>query len=98
MAVVDARDGRIYFPPFETVEGSDYGLPFVDKGNNPAWKLNSRLFAFGGIRDGKGESGLYLYRFDRNRFRFVRFVREEDLSRMLHPSMTSKPAKLPQKR
>ncbi len=83
MAVVDARTGRVYFPPFEEVGASSYGLPFIDKGNNPAWRIDSKLFAFVGMPDWderKGE-GLYLYTFDRGRFRLVRFIRNDAAGR-----------------
>ncbi|MFL6336616.1 MAG: hypothetical protein ACJ754_25215 [Pyrinomonadaceae bacterium] len=79
MAVVDARTGRVYFPPFEEVGASSYGLPFLDKGDNPAWRIDSKLFAFVGMPDwdeSKGE-GLYLYTFERGRFRLVRFTRND---------------------
>ena len=79
MAVVDARTGRVYFPPFEEVGASSHGLPVIDKGHNPAWRIDSKLFAFAGMPDWderKGE-GLYLYTFDRGRFRLIRFVRND---------------------
>jgi hypothetical protein len=79
MAVVDAKTGRIYFPPFKEVDGSGYGLPYVDKGNNPACRIDSKLFAFIGVPAGgnnKGE-GMYLYTFDKGRFRLVHFIRND---------------------
>lgn len=79
MAVVDAKTGRVYFPPFKEVGASSYGLPYLDKGNNPAWRIDSRLFAFVGMPDWdekKGE-GLYLYTFDGRRFRLIRFIRDD---------------------
>ena len=79
MAVVDARTGRVYFPPFEEVGASSYGLPFIDKGNNPAWRIDSKLSAFVGMPgwdESKGE-GMYLYTFDRGRFRLIRFIRND---------------------
>jgi hypothetical protein len=75
MAVVDAKTGSIYFPPFTEVGDSTYGLPFIDKGDNPAWRMNSKLFAFVGLPDKQSKgTGLYLYTFDKNYFRQVRFV------------------------
>ena len=85
MTVADARTGRLYFPPFTEVGASTYGLPFIDKGDNPAWKIDSKLFAFVGMPDkqNRGE-GLYLYTFIRNRFKQVRFVpNNEDGRRQL---------------
>jgi len=79
MAVVDAKTGRVYFPPFEEVGGSSYGLPYLDKGDNPAWRIDSKLFAFVGMPDwdpSKGE-GMYLYTFNRGRFRLIRFIRND---------------------
>jgi len=77
MAVVDAKTGRVYFPPFEEVGASSYGVPDLDKGNNPAWRIDSKLFAFDGMPDWderKGD-GLYLYTFNRGRFRLIRFIK-----------------------
>jgi hypothetical protein len=77
MAVVDAKSGRVYFPPFDEVGASSYGLPYLDKGDNPAWRIDSKLFAFVGMPDwdkNKGE-GMYLYTFDRGRFRLIRFIK-----------------------
>ncbi len=79
MAVVDARTGRVYFPPFKEVGASSYGLPLIDKGNNPAWRIDSKLFAFVGMPDwdeSRGE-GMYLYTFDKGRFRLIRFIRND---------------------
>jgi hypothetical protein len=36
VAVVDARTGKVYFPPFREIGNTGYGMPFVDKGDNPA--------------------------------------------------------------
>jgi len=77
MAVVDAKTGQVYFPPFDEVGASSYGLPYLDKGDNPAWRIDSKLFAFVGMPDwdqSKGE-GMYLYAFNRGRFRLIRFIK-----------------------
>jgi hypothetical protein len=82
MAVVDAKTGSIYFPPFKSVYGSGYGLPYIDDGSNPAWRIDSRLFAFFG-RPGVGDKGmgLYVYSFDRGRFRLRYFEKEDEEKR-----------------
>jgi hypothetical protein len=83
MAVVDAKTGSVYFPPFEEVSSSDYGLPYVDAGNNPAWRINSKLFALAGVPNGKDNQGegMYLYVFDKGRFRLVHFIRNDEAGR-----------------
>ncbi len=82
MAVVDAKSGKVYFPPFKTVGNTAYGLPFLDKGENPAWKVDSRLFAFVGRPDSNDQGmGLYVYLFDRGRFRLKYFEKEDEEER-----------------
>ncbi len=82
MAVVDAKRGKVYFPPFKSVGGTAYGLPFFDKGENPAWNLDSRLFAFIGRPDANDKGmGLYVYLFDRGRFRLLYFEKENEEER-----------------
>ena len=83
MAVVDAKTGEIYFPPFKTVGNTSYGLPYLDKGNNPAFRIDSRLFAVGGCPSKRDECsddkyGLYLYVFDKEKFKLIRFVKWDD--------------------
>jgi hypothetical protein len=76
---VDAKTRQVHFPPFESVQDS-YGLPYVDKANNPAWRITSKLFAFVGElenQSNRGE-GMYLYVFDRDRFRLVRFIKNDE--------------------
>ncbi|MDQ3649553.1 MAG: hypothetical protein M3458_04590 [Acidobacteriota bacterium] len=77
MAVIDAKTGKAYFPPFECVDGSDFGLPYADTGNNPAFRVDSKLFVVYGSPDSEKPSGLYFYVFDRNRFKLVHFVEEK---------------------
>lgn len=82
MAVVDAKSGKVYFPPFETVGNTAYGLPFLDKGENPAWSVDSKLFAFVGRPDANDQGmGLYVYLFDRGRFRLKYFEKEDEEER-----------------
>jgi hypothetical protein len=82
MAVVNAKSGKVYFPPFESVGNTAYGLPFLDKGENPAWSADSRLFAFVGRPDANDQGmGLYVYSFDRGRFRLKYFEKEDEEER-----------------
>lgn len=82
IAVVDARNGTVHFPPFETVSNTAYGLPYIDKGDNPAWRMDSKLFAFVGRPDvGDKGMGLYVYLFDRGRFRLKYFEKEDEEER-----------------
>lgn len=79
MAVVDAKSGKVYFPPFKEVGNTSYGLPYADKGNNPAWRIGSKLFAFVGIPEPNNKGmGIYFYTFDRARFRLVYFLRSDE--------------------
>ena len=79
MAVVDAKTGKVYFPPFKEVGNTSYGLPLIDKGNNPAWRIDSRLFAFVGIPDANNKGmGMYVFSFKQSRFRLVYFAREDE--------------------
>lgn len=79
MAVVDAKTGKVYFPPFKEVGNTSYGMPYIDKGNNPAWRINSKLFAFVGVPDANNQGmGLYVYSFNQGRFRLVYFAREDE--------------------
>jgi len=76
MAVVDAQTGQVFFPPFECVDSSDFGLPIVDKGNNPAFKIESNLFVFYGSTDEGKSTGWHFYVFNKGRFKRVYFIRE----------------------
>ena len=82
LAVVDAKGGKVYFPPFTTVGNTAYGMPYLDKGENPAWKVDSKLFAFVGRPDANDQGmGLYVYSFDRGRFRLEYFEKEDEEER-----------------
>lgn len=82
VAVIDARTGKVYLPPFREIENTGYGLPFVDKGNNPAWRIDSRLFAFIGHPDSNDKGmGMYVYLFERGRFRLLYFEKEDEEKR-----------------
>jgi hypothetical protein len=51
----------------------------VDKGDNPAWRISSKLFAFLGVPDASNKGmGMYVYSFNRGRFRLVYFARENE--------------------
>jgi hypothetical protein len=79
MAAVDAKTGKVYFPPFKEVGNTSYGMPYIDKGNNPAWRINSKLFAFVGVPDASNKGmGMYVYAFNQGRFRFIYFAREDE--------------------
>ncbi len=84
LAVIDAKTGRVYFPPFREVGNSSYGLPLVDKGNNPAWRPDSKLFAFVGLPGGRSSkgTGLYVYEFNHGLFRLIQFIPERSAN---HP-------------
>jgi hypothetical protein len=76
MAVVDAKTGKVYFPPFKDVGNTGYGILKI---NNPAWWINSKLFAFVGIPDANNRGmGMYVYLFSLRRFRLIYFVRENE--------------------
>src|SRR5262249_6286192 len=78
MAVVDAKTGKVYFPPFNEVGNTSYGMPYVDEGDNPAWRTNSKLFAFVGVPDANNKGmGMYVYSFNQDQFRLVYFARED---------------------
>ena len=68
LAVVDAKSGKVYFPPFREVGNTSYGFT---KEINPAWRVDSKLFAVMGRLEWEGEDGVYLYAFIHNRFRLV---------------------------
>jgi hypothetical protein len=88
MVVVDAKTGKLFYPPFESVSLAAYGLPIEGADGNPAYKLESRLFAFTGCPGKEYEGcpdwskeGLYIYDFNNGRFKLVRFVKKEALSK-----------------
>jgi hypothetical protein len=83
MAVIDAKTGRVYFPPFKCVDGADFGLPLADKGNNPAFRIDSKLFVFVGSRDEEERTAMYFYIFDKNRFKLVHFIKEKKVDSLI---------------
>lgn len=84
-AVIDAKTGKIYFAPFESVSRASFGLSFDDEPEaNPAFRIESKLFAFCGCPGKEYEGcsdwdkdGFYLYSFNNGRFKLVRFVKRE---------------------
>jgi hypothetical protein len=74
-AVVDAKKGRIYFPPFDYIDASLYGIPNLDDGENPQFRVDSKLLIFYGKKNGESPLGIYYYVFEKNRFRLIRFVK-----------------------
>lgn len=86
VAVVDAKTGKMFYPPFESVSLARYGFPMEGAEGNPAYKLESRLFAFIGCPGkeytgcpDRSKNGLYIYDFNNERFKLVRFVKNADL-------------------
>lgn len=86
MVVVDAKTGKLFYAPFESVSLARYGLPIEGAGGNPAYKLGSRLFAFYGCPGkeytgcpDRNKDGIYIYDFNNGRFKLVRFVKSADL-------------------
>ncbi len=90
LAFVDAKTGKIYFPPFESISSTNYGLPDLDDGSNPAFRLDSKLFVFIGCPGKEYEGcpdwekdGFYLYSFNSGRFKLERFVKRKELEAVL---------------
>lgn len=91
VAVVDARDGRVFFMPFESIGRAGYGLNFEGEGEmNPAFRLDSNLLAFSGCPGKEYEGcsdwdklGFYIYKFENERFTLLRFVKQEEFENAL---------------
>jgi len=88
MVVVDAKTGKLFYPPFESIGLAAYGLPIDGAEGNPAYKLESRLFAFSGCPGkeyegcpDRAKEGLYIYDFNNGRFKLVRFVKKADFEK-----------------
>jgi hypothetical protein len=70
VAVVDARTGRVYWPPVDYV---DIPHPDVDRSRNSGWRLDSRLLVLTRSHyDRYASYTAYYYLFDNNRFRLLR--------------------------
>ena len=74
MGVVDARTGRVYFPPVEYMDIID----MEDEAERSRWfRLDSRLLRITqNYYDGRGGYAAYYYLFDNNRFRLLRKAEE----------------------
>ena len=92
IAVVDAQTGKIYFAPFESVSRAGFGFSSVEgkPEENPAFRLDSKLFAFTGCPGKEYEGctdwdkdGFYLYSFNNGRFKKERFVKREVMENAL---------------
>ena len=91
VAVVDARDGRVLFMPFESIGRAGYGLNFDGEDEmNPAFRVDSKLFAFSGCPgkeyDGCSDwdkLGFYVYKVENERFTLLRFVKQEEFENAL---------------
>jgi hypothetical protein len=93
MVVVDAKTGKLFYPPFESVSRAAYGLPIEGADGNPAYKLESRLVAISGCPGKEYEGcsnfakdGLYIYDFKNGRFKLVRFVKNDDFEKAARQS------------
>lgn len=88
LAVVDAKTGELIFPPFESVSRAGYDLQFdEDDARIPAFRKESTLLAFFGCPGKEYEGcedwekdGFYLYNFERNRFRLLKFVKRDEFN------------------
>ena len=76
MGVVDARTGRVYFPPVEYMDIPDTS----DEHSRSRWfRLDSRLLVITqNLYDGMGKYTAYYYLFDNNRFRLLRKAVEQE--------------------
>lgn len=74
VAVVDARTGRVYWPPLDYVDIPPEADPEV---RNRTFRLDSRLLVLTrSLYDGRGSYTAYYYLFDNNRFRLIRQAEE----------------------
>jgi hypothetical protein len=81
LAVVDARTGHVFFPPFScTTLAGGFGLPkeVAPENANPAFRVDSRLFVVVGVEDSptaepEGRS-VQFWVFDKGRFTLVYWI------------------------
>ncbi|CAN5453084.1 hypothetical protein BH10ACI2_BH10ACI2_14720 [soil metagenome] len=91
IAIVDATDGRILFMPFDGVGHAGYGLNFEGRDEmNPAFRIDSKLLVFSGCPGKEYEGctdwdkeGVYIYKFENERFKLLKFVKREDFEAAL---------------
>jgi hypothetical protein len=76
MGVVDAKTGRVYFPPVEYMDIPD----MEDDAARSRWfRLDSRLLRITqNFYDGRGGYTAYYYLFDNGRFRLLRKAVERE--------------------
>jgi len=84
LAVVDAKTGRVYWPPIDYM---DIPSPPEDAATpHPNFRADSKLLVLTRDRyDGRGGYTAYYYLFDKNRFRLLRRAEER------HPDSESSP-------
>jgi hypothetical protein len=76
MAVVDAGNGKVYWPPLEYMDIPD--PPEEDPARHPNFRPDSKLLVLTRSRyDGRGGYTAYYYLFDKNRFRLLRQSEEK---------------------
>ena len=77
MAVVDARTGRVYWPPLDYTDIPS--PPDEDPARHPNFRPDSKLLVLTRSHyDGRGGRTAYYYLFDKNRFRLLRRAEERD--------------------
>jgi len=84
VAVVDAKTGRVYWPPLEYTDIP--GSSETDPARHRNFRADSKLLVLTRDRyDGRGSYTAYYYLFDKNRFRLLRQAEER------HPDSESSP-------
>jgi hypothetical protein len=77
MAVVDAKTGKVYWPPLDYIDIPD--APEDAATPHPNFRPDSKLLVLTRARyDGRGSYTAYYYLFDKNRFRLLRRAEEKD--------------------
>ena len=91
IAIVDSKDGRVLFMPFDSVGHAGYGLNFDGRDEmNPAFRTDSKLIVFSGCPGKEYEGctdwdkeGVYIYTFEKERFKLLRFIKRADFDAAL---------------
>lgn len=83
VAVVDARTGRVYWPPLDYTDIPGAPEEGIDKAafaaRHPNFRPDSKLLVLTRSHyDGRGGRTAYYYLFDKNRFRLLRQAEERD--------------------
>jgi len=80
VAVVDAKTGDVYWPPFHCITlAGGFGIPFPegkgDRPPNPAFRLDSKLFVVAGVEDSEHaksqDRSVQFWVFDRGKFELI---------------------------